>query len=521
MKVQEDVLQELGRLPKSLSELYSVIYAQITESGPYSKRMAEMLLQWLLVAQRPLGIDMAIELVVGENIENRDSFGYRDLLNVTSNLIVIRAGVIQFAHLSVREYLESRAEYARDEVHMHVAMHCLKQYINVESALPPHDRADIGNITQHYDISAFKNYGIVCWAYHLGRIHHKTQRDQVLDLLRQSLFRSVDPSCSFTQWRNQISILSSKLPFENRVTLEAARTPFLAICIFGINELLNLYSESEILRYGQRLVPISESRFDGMNGLHIATYQGHFRATKTLLIRGMDVNQPTAGGETCLHLAVKKNRNTLLQLLIHRGANTSALSTVSSKDEMASRASEISSEFTFDCSLHGVDSRGLRSSLGFRVGAGTIDSALDEPAVAPLHDAALRGFGACVSELLRLGADVNVRDSLGATPLLKALEGWHSETVQKLLDAHADVHMSSMYSRTPLHLAATSSQYQTALLLLRYRANPHLEDSVSSTAIQTARRFHHGELADRLMSVKVEGPRSVLPQGPRMLDMET
>ena len=48
---------------------------------------------------------------------------------------------------------------------------------------------------------------------------------------------------------------------------------------------------------------------------------------------------------------------------------------------------------------------------------------LDEDAESPMHYVAFTGRKECIKELLKFGGDVNVKSSLGTTPLHKALEG--------------------------------------------------------------------------------------------------
>lgn len=519
MKVEGDVIQELGKLPKSLSDLYAVIYDQIRDSGPSSKKMAERLLQWLTVAQKPLSVNMAIAIVSRANPDGLTPFGYHDLLNITCNLIVIDRNVVRFAHLSVRDYLEHREEFNKDEVHMHVAMTCLEEYIYLEQSdqrLSGSKASLAGQLDVKLNI---RNYSCFFWPTHAAQVRAEPQRLRLNDILRAGLFRFVDASPSFRDWRRDVSTgsLISRIPFKTKIENSAARTPFLAICIFGFSKLLESYKPSDFLACCQTQMPIYEGRYAGMKGHHITIYHGHRDCTKTLLDQGFDVNEATASGETCLHIAVRKERKDLLQLLVDYGADTDALTLTFPKEE---EDTEMPEDIPDKGLLWEKPSSRLRSSLGFRNGAGSINSAIDEPAEAPLHYAALHGSVACVSELIRLNVNPNVRNSLGDTPLLKALEGWHDQIVQMLLHAGADVNPRSLYGRTPLHFAAASGQYETAISLVRYGADPHLQDSLGSTPIETARRYNNDRLCLSLEALAGGSQVNTAPQGPFMLEAE-
>jgi len=75
-----------------------------------------------------------------------------------------------------------------------------------------------------------------------------------------------------------------------------------------------------------------------------------------------------------------------------------------------------------------------------------------EPRAAQLMQAALWGTAASVKRLLEQGADPNVRNESGATPLMRAV--YDLEKARLLLDHHADVNAKSDDGRTPLLIAA-------------------------------------------------------------------
>jgi len=80
-----------------------------------------------------------------------------------------------------------------------------------------------------------------------------------------------------------------------------------------------------------------------------------------------------------------------------------------------------------------------------------------------------------------MGADVNVRSSLRATPLHKALEGYKMGIVKILLEHGADAYVPLLHGRTPLHYAFAQGEVAATRLLLRHGVNPLLRDFVSLT----------------------------------------
>ena len=104
---------------------------------------------------------------------------------------------------------------------------------------------------------------------------------------------------------------------------------------------------------------------------------------------------------------------------------------------------------------------------------------------------------AIVEELLKRGADVNVKDSyIGYTPLHWAAEGGFVSIVELLVDKYeANVNeknginstFSDTYSySTPMHLACAYGKTSTALALLARGANPNLVDREGRTPLMLA-----------------------------------
>ena len=116
----------------------------------------------------------------------------------------------------------------------------------------------------------------------------------------------------------------------------------------------------------------------------------------------------------------------------------------------------------------------------------------------PLHMAChnKRGSAASVRLLLEHGANLNVSDTMGRTPLHNACRIRNTECVRILLNHEAvDLDKSDCDGRTALHEAVRDMEGVSARLLLETGADPHKQDNMGYTPLIVARnRGFHGIL---------------------------
>jgi uncharacterized protein len=95
----------------------------------------------------------------------------------------------------------------------------------------------------------------------------------------------------------------------------------------------------------------------------------------------------------------------------------------------------------------------------------------------PLHWAVYKVDAELTRELLKHGANPDARSSLGATPLAEAAKLANPELVQLLIKSHANVNEANEDGQTPLMLAARTGSIPVADLLVRAGANVNAREA--------------------------------------------
>ncbi|XP_044147494.1 ankyrin repeat domain-containing protein 50-like [Bufo gargarizans] len=192
---------------------------------------------------------------------------------------------------------------------------------------------------------------------------------------------------------------------------------------------------------------------DGRTALRAAAWGGHEGPVKALVRAGAEIDHADVEGRTPLMAAAYMSHFTVAELLLESGANVNA------------------------CDLEG------RSAL----------------AVACLCIPTGQRHPQLVSVLLERGADPQLEDKEGLTPLLVAAYEGQDEVAELLLEAGADPDRPGKDQMTPLLAAASGGHAETVRVLLLWGASTDVTDQEGRSALLLAAAAARGEEAVRVL----------------------
>jgi ankyrin repeat protein len=99
-------------------------------------------------------------------------------------------------------------------------------------------------------------------------------------------------------------------------------------------------------------------------------------------------------------------------------------------------------------------------------------SKAQQPGSATLFDAAMTGTADAVKELLDGGANPNVKDPYGWTPLMAAIQKGNVAAVRLMVERGADVNAAEKHGLTPLKLAIEKKDPRIIQLVQNKRSTP-------------------------------------------------
>lgn len=461
IKYAEDIGEELARLPKTLVESYETIYQSISNSGYTSRTVAERVLRWLICAQRPL---KSQELIAAVSMDSRGtilSSSIEDLLDACCNLVVIdlEMDVFRFAHLSVREYLESRKDYTLSDAHALVLERCLDAHTYRPLGTPQMDSMVKQN-------NIFRPYSTLYWPMHCQSLQSTEMATGLREKLHKFLFQDSKASPSYTEWVSTTRESCKSLQWDDslnvmlRAVSSSPPTPLFLACSFSLLSIIRDLSAYKDVNWNQR-------NDEGHSGLHLAAIYGHEMIMRVALENGAEIALKDGDGRTALHWAAKMGQETIVRLLLENGTD------VAVKDDYGVTA------------LHVAAAAGQAEVIRILLERGADIEADDNDRGTALLWAVRNRREEVVQLLLEEGADIEAKDK-GETALHLAFKDRQDTMMQLLLDNGADVEAKNKTESTVLHKAAQSGEDTIVQLLLERGASTTVQNKYGFTALHNA-----------------------------------
>ncbi|KAM6525460.1 hypothetical protein FALCPG4_011002 [Fusarium falciforme] len=221
-----------------------------------------------------------------------------------------------------------------------------------------------------------------------------------------------------------------------------------------------------------------------LSPLHRAFDKAHMLIAAFLIVAGADVDEPTIDGDTSLMRGIKcRFSEQFATLVIHMKARIDAVNNDGRSALHYSAASDVLEDET----------------LPVLINAGADLNLVDYEGHTPLHLAIQNGRWGAATRLVQAGADLEVRLPDGKTALHLAISMRNQEFTQVLVSRGANVDRK-LREHTPLTMAISSRCTPITAVLLDSGANPNGSSRNGNTPLLAAAATGHDESVRYLLA---------------------
>ena len=193
----------------------------------------------------------------------------------------------------------------------------------------------------------------------------------------------------------------------------------------------------------------------GATPMSEAAVVGDLALITALLKAGADVESPNADGQTALMIIARTGNVEAARLLIRRGAKVNAREKWRGQTALMWAAAQSQPEMVKELLQHRAeaDARSLINTNLRQITSEPRRQYRPAGGLTALLFAARQGCTDCVKFLVEAGADKNLTDPDGVSPMLMAIDNFHFDVAAYLLAKGANPNQWDRWGRTPLYVA--------------------------------------------------------------------
>jgi ankyrin repeat protein len=193
----------------------------------------------------------------------------------------------------------------------------------------------------------------------------------------------------------------------------------------------------------------------GVTPLYLACVNASAPMIAKLLAAGADPNSATTEGETALMTVARTGNADAVKVLIAHGADVNSKEQWRQQTPLMWAAAECHPEVAQELIAHGaeVNARQVTWNWERQVTKEPREKWMPLGGLTPLHFAARQGCLEGAKVLVKAGAEINATNPNGFSPILLAIINSHYDVAAFLLDHGADANIADETGRTPLYAA--------------------------------------------------------------------
>lgn len=193
----------------------------------------------------------------------------------------------------------------------------------------------------------------------------------------------------------------------------------------------------------------------GVSPLYLACVNGSAPMIEKLLKAGADPNSSTSEGETALMTVARTGNVEAAKVLLAHGADVNSKEQWRQQTPLMWAAAECHPEVAQELIAHGADVNAEQVQWQWerQVTKEPREKWMPLGGFTALHFAARQGCLASTELLVKAGAGINAKNPNGFSPILLAIINAHYDVAAYLADQGADVNITDEVGRTPLYAA--------------------------------------------------------------------